>query len=46
MMWLGAQLAVFQDYRQRVARLEKQMVYHILHTSDVVSLTKVVASGV
>lgn len=46
MIWLAAQLAVFQEYRQRVARLEKQMIYHILHTSDVVSLTKVIAGGV
>jgi len=46
MIWLAAQLVIFQDSRQRVARLEKQMVYHILRTSDVVGLTKIVAGGV
>ena len=42
MIWLAAQLEVFKDSRRRVARMEKQMIYHILRTSDVVGLTKIV----
>jgi uncharacterized Fe-S cluster-containing radical SAM superfamily protein len=40
MISLAAQLVVFQDSRRRVVRLEKQMVYHILRTADVVGLTQ------
>ena len=46
MIWLAAQLDIFRNSRLRVTRLEKQMVYHILRTSDVVGLTKIVAGGV
>jgi len=42
-IWLAAQLAICQDARRRVARLEKQMIYHIMRTSDVVGPTLVAA---
>jgi hypothetical protein len=40
----AAQLVIWQDARMRVGRLEKQMIYHIMHTSDVVGLTVTAAA--
>lgn len=44
-IWLAAQSVIFQEARQKMARLEMQMMYHILRTSDVVSPTMIVADA-